>query len=405
MSDKQRRPRGEGSIYQDTATGRWIGLYNVGGPGGARQRKKVTGRTKTEVSNRLKELRKAQESGVDLTGRPTTVGEVARLWLEQGAPSTKGRKSEATLSRLTERIERHLIPGLGDLRIDALRHEHIEAWLAAEAKGGRIDAATGKPRGQSRATLADYRKDIAQVVTWAKRRRYIGADAIDMSVVFMPAVAASAEKRTLSPEEAQRVLVACADHRLGTYFAMMLRLGMRPGEVDALRWSDLDLDAGSVRIERALKRGSGGAPLSIGTPKTDRSRRTLGLPAGLVSMLRSRRTEQIADRLRNGPYWTTDERWSDLVFTTEVGTPFYSSNLRREFAAICKKAKAPAITPYELRHSAASLYVEQGFDLVQVADLLGHTDTRMLDRHYRHKVAEIVTLAADADEFGTAAEA
>lgn len=408
MSDTKkatRRARGEGTITE-VRKGYFVGQFDLGKhpTTGKRQRKKVTGSTKKEVADRLRELRKAHESGVNLSLRPATVAEVARLWLSQGAPTTRGKKSPATLTRLTERLERHLIPALGEVRISDVTHEHVERWLAAEAVGGRLDATTGKPRGQARETLLDYRKDVVQVLAWAKRRGYVERT-IDARDIYMPEAAPSRPKRTLTTDEARRVMTACTEHRLGAYFALMLTLGMRPQEIDALRWSDLDLDEGVVTIERAMNRLSGGAPASIGSTKTAGSVRRLVMRPDLLPLLRARRAAQVADRLRSGPYWTTDDRWSDLVFTTEVGTPFFSTNLRREWERVRKAAEVQTITLYELRHSAASLYVEQGADLVQVADLLGHANTRMLERRYRHRVSDVVRLASVVDPIGKAAEA
>ena len=125
-----------------------------------------------------------------------------------------------------------------------------------------------------------------------------------------------------------------------------------------------------------------------------------------------------AERRPAGALWTDDERWGDVVFTSETGTPMHPSNVRRSLTAAIKRANVaieqanavlavddaasepepliPAdFTPYEFgRHTAASLLVDAGASPYQVADQLGHTTTRMLDRHYRHRITEIVETAA-----------
>ena len=92
--------------------------------------------------------------------------------------------------------------------------------------------------------------------------------------------------------------------------------------------------------------------------------------------------------------WAQDERWASLAFTSEIGTPMHPSNVRRSFAAACKRAGIKPVSVYELRHTAASLLVDAGASPYQVADQLGHTTTRMLDRHYRHRIADVVDTAA-----------
>ena len=81
------------------------------------------------------------------------------------------------------------------------------------------------------------------------------------------------------------------------------------------------------------------------------------------------------------------------VFTNAIGDYIDPSNLRREIAGLCDDAGiSPAISPNELRHSCASLLRHLGVPATQIADFLGHTDTRMLDKHYGHRVTPVIDL-------------
>ena len=122
--------------------------------------------------------------------------------------------------------------------------------------------------------------------------------------------------------------------------------------------------------------------------------RQLAVPSRVVDALRRQRRRQREERLAAGGAWSTE--WPDLVFTTEVGTPMHSSNMRRDFDRVCRRADLPRITPYELRHSAASLLVAAGVPPFEAADLLGHADLRMLERHYRHRLTPLVTVGPAA---------
>jgi integrase len=157
-------------------------------------------------------------------------------------------------------------------------------------------------------------------------------------------------------------------------------LGLRPGELTGLRWDDLDLKVGTLTVAGSLKNERGHPRL--GETKTKQSR-TLDLPSPVLAALRAHSTRQKEERLGIGSTW----RATGLVFTTEVGTPIDPSNLRRTTKALCEDAGGEPVSPNELgRHSAASLLYDAGMSLAAIADLLGHSSTRMLEAHYRHRV-------------------
>lgn len=399
---KARRPRGDGAVYQEN--GRWIGQLDLGRDAtGKRRRRKVSGRTKSEVTKRMTELRREIDRGVDVSRRSPTVAEVATDWLSKAAPA---RRSEATMERLRRRIDQHLVPGVGHRRLDQLRVDDVEAWLQAEAE-----------RGQSIRTIQDYRSDLRQVLNWAQRRDLVVRNVA--AIAELPAAKPTKEKRSLTEAQKARLLDALEGDRLGSYFTVIVELGLRPQELDALRWDSIAGDV--VAIHSAMKRRENGDALGIGETKTAGSRRNLRLTVRAAAAMRRRRADQAAERLLAGRAWTDDDRWVDLAFTSEVGTPMSPSNVRRSFTKSVTRANVaisaaneellaadpdatpespiPAdFTPYELRHTAASLLVDAGASAYAVADQLGHTTTRMLDRHYRHRVADVIDTAARIEE-------
>jgi hypothetical protein len=134
--------------------------------------------------------------------------------------------------------------------------------------------------------------------------------------------------------------------------------------------------AGSLKNERGK--------LRLGETNTKQSR-TVDLPQPVWTALKAHEKRQKAERLKVGSAW----RNRGLVFTTEVGTPIDPSNLRRTAKALCEAAKVDPVSPNELgRHTAASLLYDAGMSLDEIADLLGHNSTRMLEAHYRHRVRE-----------------
>lgn len=157
-------------------------------------------------------------------------------------------------------------------------------------------------------------------------------------------------------------------------FRCSAQLGLRPGEAAGLCADAVDLKAGTLSVIRAIQR-SGGRTVLTDELKTARSRRTLEMPATLAEIL----TPLVRDR-----------RHAEMLWTNEKGGPIYSSTLRAELAAASTKAKlSPAVRPSELRHTCASLLADDGGPPHVLADLLGHTSTRMVDQFYRHRPAVI----------------
>ncbi len=122
--------------------------------------------------------------------------------------------------------------------------------------------------------------------------------------------------------------------------------------------------------------------LRLGETKTPKSRRTLTIPAAVATVLAAHQGRQLDERRWAGDAWVD----TGLVFTTEIGTPLDPANLRHGFARLSERAGLGHWTPNELRHSTASLLSAGGVRLEVIADVLGHTSTRMLEQHYRHQV-------------------
>ena len=170
-----------------------------------------------------------------------------------------------------------------------------------------------------------------------------------------------------------------------------LTLGLRPGEISGLTWPAVDLPAGKIVIHQSLAWVSDQPTLK--EPKSKRSR-TLDLPPRTVEALRRHRTAQIEERLLMGGRWPL--RWEDLVFVTTNGTPIGPTNLRRVISRMAVEAGIDGgLTPYDLRHTATSLLSASGVAPELLADLLGHRDTRMVFRHYRHPVTPTISTAAN----------
>jgi len=183
----------------------------------------------------------------------------------------------------------------------------------------------------------------------------------------------------LTLEEARRLVEAARGDRLEALWLLVLTLGLRKGVALALQWHCIDLDAATVRIESSLDRVAG-AGLVRSDPKTERSRRTVNLPAVAVDALRTHRSHQAAERLAAGPSWT-DDGW---VFATDRGTAIDPRNVTRRFHLLCDRAELPRRRFHALRHTAATLLLEQGVPLDLIGDTLGHASYAFTKDVYAH---------------------
>jgi integrase len=184
---------------------------------------------------------------------------------------------------------------------------------------------------------------------------------------------------------------------------LTLSLGLRRGEVLALRWDDLDLDRRQITIGRQLRRvrnqklADGSYPdgrrtrLDFSTPKTDSSIATMVLPETAIAVLRRHRLEQATERLE------ASERADDsLVFTTAAGAPIDPDTFRKDFSALCAAAGLGHRNPHQLRHSAATILLGQGVPLHEVKDILRHSSISVTKDIYGHLTAERMRAGADA---------
>jgi integrase len=179
-------------------------------------------------------------------------------------------------------------------------------------------------------------------------------------------------------EESKRLLVQAQRHRLHALWVLLVMLGVRRGEILALRWADVDLDAGTVAVLGSLQRV--GPHLRRMPTKTRGSLRTIPLPGPCVEALRTHRARQNTDRLAAGPRWVTTE----LVFTTRHGTPIEPRTVNRMFRTLTDTADLRPVRLHDLRHGCVSLLLALGVPPRTVMQIVGHTVMEMTMERYGH---------------------
>jgi integrase len=210
-------------------------------------------------------------------------------------------------------------------------------------------------------------------------------------------------KRVIAPldvAQARQFLEVAGEHRLGGLFSVALACGLRLGEATGLRWEDVNLETGELHVRQQLQRV--GKQLVPAALKTVKSRRTLALPQVCVDALRAHRARQREERLKAGPRWVE----TGLVFTThrhckpgkglrmKVGAGLHPRNVLRLLHDLLKAAALPRCRFHDLRHSAASLLIAAGVELVEVSMLLGHSELRVTADLYSHLQQQTAARAA-----------
>lgn len=350
----KRRGAREGSIYR-RPDGRWVGIADLGWTNGKCSRKFVYGATRRQATERLGELQRHLAAGAPPIQRQLTVGAYLEAWVSTTLPGTVRPSPEASYAHM---IRYHIVPALGRKRLDRLSPEDVRSFL-------RQKALTPGTRGQppSARTVQYIHAVRRRALEQARREELIARNVA--SLVQAPRVRHE-EVVPLSPDEARALLEAARHDRLYALYAVAVAVGLRRGEALGLRWVDVDLDEGTLRVTGTLNRVGG--RLTRSDPKTARSRRLIPLPDMCVAALRQHKQQQAAE-CAAAVAWVE----SGFVFTTGVGTPIEPRNVGRHLDGLCQKAGIRRIRFHDLRHTCASLLLAQGVEPRVIMDTLGHS--------------------------------
>ncbi|MGW6496811.1 site-specific integrase [Nonomuraea angiospora] len=361
----------------------FTGAISLGfGPDGKRQRLKRKAKTKAVVKDKLIKAVKALEAGVTAS-ETYTVREAVNDWLSKGL---KGR-SENTVTKLRILAETHVIPGLGKIKLQHLRADHVDEWLDQHAS--RL----------ATTTLREIHSVLKRAIRQAQARDMVLRNVA--ALVTTPTGTDGRPSKALTRQQAEAVLKAAEVSELHAYVVISLTTGVRTEEARALRWDHVVAWIPSLKtwhpvtevgfkhkkfaiyVWRADREG--------GDTKTRKSRRTLELPKLAAQALRQHHTRQAVLKLKAGEAWQDHQ----LVFCTSVGTPLNASNVRRAFRKITKRAGlGTAWSPRELRHSFVSIMSDQGVPIETIADLVGHASTSVTEAVYRHQLRPVITKGA-----------
>lgn len=218
-----------------------------------------------------------------------------------------------------------------------------------------------------------------------------GTLARNVAAVHKPPKVEQTEIEILSPDQVADTLARLEGHALFPIASLALDSGMRRGELLGLQWGDVDLDGGTLRVERSIEETKAG--LRIKPPKTKRGRRNIALPAETVAMLRAHKVKTMELRLALGMGNITPETW---VFSTADGKPLSPDNLSRDWRRVCIAKNLPRVPFHALRHTHASVLIRAGVDILTISRRLGHSKPSVTLDVYGHLLGGTDRAAAEA---------
>jgi integrase len=359
-------------------SGRWYFVADVGpGPDGRRRQVKKRGfATKKEAQQALDSVRQAGATASYVPPARATLAEYLDAWLA-GLPATGLRPSTVDSYR---RQARHITDTLGGRRVDQITALDLDALYAQLLADGRR---TG-PGGLSPRTVRYIHTILSKALSDGVRKDVLARNVAERSSPPSAKSTKAPEMAWWTPEQLRTFLAATADDPLGPLFRVAALTGLRRGEVCALRWSDVDLEAARVEVRRQLGvvRGApnGGLTFSDQT-KTDHGRRSIDLDEGTVGALRTQRARQAEWKLAVGPAWSNSH---DLVFTDPTGQPLDPENVANRFGRRVARTGLPRLRFHDLRHTHVAHLIGAGEQLLLISRRLGHASASFTADRYGH---------------------
>ena len=373
----RKRANGEGSIRKRSSDGRWEGRYTAGHDPdtGKLIHKNVLGKTQAEVKEKLK--RAIEENrGLDIVkAGQYTFGQWMDVWFENYAELQVRPSSHQTYKGY---IKNHIKPNIGDIPLNKLTTLDLQKLYKKLLTEGRIDRIESKnqPKGLSAKTVRNINQIISSALNLAKEQKLIYSNPADACA--LPKVE-HREMKTLTAEQLDAFFREAKATGVYEMYYIELATGLRRGELLGLKWDDIDMKNGVIRVQRQVARINGEiveAPL-----KTKNSYRNVSIGPDAIEVLEAQK-EKVGD--------------SGYVFPSPSGGPISPDSVLNMLHRVLERAGLPKMRFHDLRHSFATLALQNGVDIKTVSGMLGHFSAGFTLDTYAH-----VTTAAQKEAANT----
>ena len=334
---------------------------------GKRRTRFVTVRgTKKAAQAELIRLLGEVNSGTAVDPSRVTIAEYLNAWLDNDTDL-----SPKTIERYRQLVTQQIIPHLGGTLLQRLRPSQVNDWHGTLLRAGGKD---GRPLAS--ATVGQAHRILHRGYERALRLELVSRNPVH--AVPSPKVTRD-EARVLSAEQVDTLLTVLEGHPILPIVTLAVFTGMRRGELCALRWGVLDMDAATIRVDRSLEETAAG--LRFKPPKTKHGRRTIALPMPAVTALREQWRRQ-------GELWLAlglgRPGADDLVFTQAGVEPWRPDKVSTDFSNLVRRRGLSPIGFHGLRHTHASALIAAGVDVVTVSRRLGHAGAAVTLSVYGH---------------------
>lgn len=299
-------------------------------------------------------------------------------WLPQRKPDLKA----STYSSYEQCVTTHIIPNLGNTKLEELTARKVEMVLRSLQKGSEDRTALSAKTVKNVAGVLN--RAVRDAVRW-------GHIAINPIADVKKPSGKSPEMEAWQTEELAQFIETSSSDRFAALWQLAATTGMRRGELLGLQWQDINFEVKTINIRRARVR-AGNATITE-TPKTEAGRRTIHLDEQTINALRQHKARQAQDRLSMGGHWADSD---GHVFTEADGSLPNPNTMTRRFLALCKKAGIRRIRFHDIRHSYVVASRAAGVDIKTISQRIGHADTNVTLSVYAH-VFSTDDLAAATD--------
>jgi len=361
----KKRSQGEGSIFK-RKDGLWVAQMTIQGRHVSKYFK-----SQGECREWLRKIRTQVEDGLTFTNAQISLSVFLNEWLVLNSTSVRPKTSD----QYKQIVRQHIMPDLGMIKLKDLNPRQIQALYSKKMESGT-----------SARTVILIHAVLRRALNHALRLGMIGRN--PALAVIRPKFKRK-EMKTLSDSQVRTLLSFAEGDRFEVLFWLAVTTGLRQGELLGLKWSDVDWINRRLRIQRQLQRLSGG--LVFSEPKSAAGRRVIALGVTTVEKLRKHQDIQFGESRMAGSSW----KENDMIFPSSTGTPMDPSNLYHNFKKLLIKAELPDVRFHDLRHTAATLMLQQGVHPKVVQERLGHSDISMTLNTYSHVLPVMQDEAAE----------
>lgn len=296
-------------------------------------------------------------------------------WLEN---KHKPEIAITTYRRYESLIRVHVIPAIGELKLQSVTKHHINGLMNAMKANGQSDRSRQQTRAILSAAFNEAMKDDLVSMNPVKNSRQVDVT--------------SPQIHPFNLDEVKQLLSSTKDARMNARVRMAVIYGLRQGEALGLQWKDVDFEKGTIFIWQQIQKV--GKEFRFVKLKSEASVRTLKLDSETLDSLRSHRIKQNETRLRLGEAWEDN----DLLFPGAHGQPSDSGTDHRQWCRALANAKLPIKRLHDARHTAGTLLFDQGVDIEVIRRFLGHSSIVLTSKTYVHHSARQIEKASEVIE-------